>query len=62
VTPKGFNLLDVKTNKCLLKSHLYCHNWSHKDIPIEENAFVMRVHYNMIFKEVECVEAYAQRK
>lgn len=33
VTPKGFNLLDEKTNQCLLSHHLYCRKWCNKEMP-----------------------------
>jgi len=34
VTTKGFNLLELKTNKCLFrKKHLYSRNWYNKEIP-----------------------------
>jgi len=33
VTRKGYNLLDIKTNKCILSHHLYSKEFSHKDIP-----------------------------
>lgn len=33
VTRKGYNLLDVETNKCILRYHLYCPKFSHKEIP-----------------------------
>lgn len=33
VTPKGFNFLNVETNKCILKRHVYDPNWSRKKIP-----------------------------
>jgi hypothetical protein len=33
VTPKGFNLLDLKTNKCIKKDHLYTKKWRGKVIP-----------------------------
>jgi len=31
VTPKGFNLLNLRTNKCILKSHLYDRQFVGKD-------------------------------
>jgi hypothetical protein len=33
VTRKGYNLLDIETNKCILKHHLYSSAFSHKEIP-----------------------------
>ena len=39
VTPKGFNLLDLETSKCILKQHLYDSKWTGKDIPPEETKF-----------------------
>ena len=30
VTTKGFNLLNLETNACVLRSHLYCLNFSNK--------------------------------
>ena len=33
VTRKGYNLLDIKTNKCILSHHLYSKEFAHKDIP-----------------------------
>ena len=33
VTRKGYNLLDIQTNKCLLNHHLYSRDFAHKDIP-----------------------------
>jgi hypothetical protein len=35
VTPKGFNFLDEKTNKCFFKSHLYSKLWYNKELPKE---------------------------
>ncbi len=39
VTPKGFNLLNVATNKCILKSHLYSKDFSNKEIPNDVKIF-----------------------
>ncbi len=33
VTPKGFNLIDINTNKCFFKTHLYSKIWYGKEIP-----------------------------
>jgi hypothetical protein len=33
VTPKGFNLLDLESNRCFFKQHLYSREWNHKEIP-----------------------------
>lgn len=33
VTPKGYNLLDIKTNKCFLRYHLYSKDLAFKEIP-----------------------------
>jgi hypothetical protein len=43
VTPKGFNLLNLKTSKCLFKSHLYDSKWTGKNIPINETEFTVKV-------------------
>ena len=33
VTRKGYNLLDIMTNKCILNHHIYSKEFAHKDIP-----------------------------
>jgi hypothetical protein len=33
VTRKGYNLLDIETNKCILNQHLYSRDFSNKEIP-----------------------------
>jgi len=43
VTPKGFNLLDLKTNKCIKKGHLYTKKWKGKVIPKDEVWFDVNV-------------------
>ena len=43
VTPKGFNLLDLKTNKCIKKGHLYDRKWSGKVIPKDKVWFKVNV-------------------
>jgi len=43
VTPKGFNLLNLETSKCILRSHLYCQKWVGKDVPPKETKFRMWV-------------------
>jgi hypothetical protein len=53
VTRKGFNLLNVATNKCICKSHLYAPKYSGKDIPKREIAFKVNVSEYMIVKEVQ---------
>lgn len=34
VTPKGFNLLDLESNCCILKNHLYSRDWARIEIPL----------------------------
>jgi hypothetical protein len=57
VTPKGYNLLDIKTNKCIIKGHLYSRNFSNVQIPekitILHNVAVPNWHW---FKEISLVE------
>lgn len=43
VTPKGFNLLDEITNKCVLKRHLYDQQYSGKPIPHKCQTFHFKV-------------------
>ena len=46
VTRKGFNLLDLKTNKCIIKPrHLYAPKWTgkKKEIPKDKVWFTMNV-------------------
>lgn len=38
-TKKGFNLLDMDTHKCILKSHMYCKKYRGIEIPRHENMF-----------------------
>ena len=33
VTRKGFNFLNVESNRCMLKRHLYDRRYSKKDLP-----------------------------
>ncbi len=33
VTQKGFNLLDLSTNRCVFRHHLYSRDWRFIDIP-----------------------------
>lgn len=43
-TRKGFNLLDLKTSKCVLtKTHLYDRKWVGKDIPEGQTCFTVTV-------------------
>jgi hypothetical protein len=51
VTPKGFNLLNLKTNKCILKHHLYSPTWSRKEIPDDERTFLVCVPDHVTLKE-----------
>lgn len=51
VTRKGFNLLNVQTNKCILKHHLYSPTWSGQEIPDDERTFVVCVPDHIILKE-----------
>lgn len=54
VTPKGFNLLDETTNKCILKHHLYSRTWANKELPQEYTVIPnVRVYYRLLFKEIE---------
>jgi len=39
VTRKGFNLLDIATNKCVLKQHIYSRDLCNKDIPENMTVF-----------------------
>ena len=53
-TPKGFNLLNLKTNRVMfMGGHLYSKNWSHKDIPepITEVKNV-RINASLTFTEI----------
>ena len=43
VTPKGFNLLDLKTHKCILKKHLYSRAYVGKPIPSHHTKFKVRI-------------------
>lgn len=54
VTPKGFNLLDLETNRCIMNKHLYSRNWYNKDMPTniyEVNNVWVPDHF--VFKEVK---------
>lgn len=42
-TRKGFNLLDLGTSKCILKTHMYSREWSGKDIPRKETTFKVKI-------------------
>ena len=43
-TKKGFNLLDLTTNKCVVMgAHLYSRKWSHKDIPRDVKTFKVKI-------------------
>lgn len=48
VTPKGFNLLDVQTNKCILKRHLYDNKWSGQRIPKDCTDFKVNISASLI--------------
>jgi len=53
VTRKGYNLLDIETNKCILKHHLYSKEFFHKEIP--EDVVVVKsvaVRNWLVLKEV----------
>ena len=41
VTPKGFNFLNVETNKCMLRSHVYAKGCAGKPIPREWTSFTV---------------------
>lgn len=43
VTRKGFNLLNLKTSKCLLYPHLYAKGWGGKEIPANQKHFTFKV-------------------
>lgn len=53
VTSKGFNLLDIKTYKCLFKQHIYSMDFRHKEIPkdikVVHNCPILT---SCVFKEV----------
>jgi len=52
VTSKGFNLLDESNNICLLKHHLYCKEWSRKQVPFTiPNKFTLT--YNGKFFDIK---------
>ena len=33
VTRKGFNILNIDTNRCILKTHVYAKDMAHKEFP-----------------------------
>jgi hypothetical protein len=55
-TPKGFNLLNLQTNRVMfMNGHLYSKNWSHKEIP-EPITIVKNVRINSAFIFTEIPE------
>lgn len=42
-TRKGFNLLDVDTNKCVCRKHFYARKYSHKNIPHNVKKFTVSI-------------------
>lgn len=61
VTPKGYNLLDIETNKCIMRHHLYSRDFSYKEIP--ENVTKLHnvaIRNGLIFKELKNVEDIKQ--
>ncbi len=54
VTPKGYNLLDIKTNKCIMRHHLYSRDFSHKQIPEDKKVLNNIAVPNWLwFKEIQ---------
>ncbi len=53
-TPKGFNLLNLQTNRVLfMGGHLYSKDWSHKEIPEPiEHVKNVRVNAGLVFTEI----------
>ena len=52
VTRKGFNLLNIKTNKCILRGHAYCPKWSRKDIPENVKEFTVTLPEYITLNEI----------
>lgn len=52
-TRKGFNLLNLSTNKCIIRNrHLYAKKWSHKDISIDQKIFTVSVPWYIPFPKI----------
>jgi hypothetical protein len=53
VTPKGFNILDINSHKCILNHHLYSKDFSGKEVPLDVQLVKNVCVWNgIIFKEV----------
>ena len=52
VTPKGFNLLNMSTNKCIMRRHLYDRKYSGKVIPHSDVKFKVKVSNYMIVNQL----------
>jgi len=46
VTRKGFNFLNLQTNRCIFYHHVYDSNWSHQNIPRHINTFKITIPCN----------------
>jgi hypothetical protein len=54
VTPKGYNLLDIKTNMCIMRKHLYSRDFSFKEIPGDITELKnVAVRNGLVFKEIQ---------
>ena len=52
VTPKGFNFLNLETNKCVFKHHLYTKRYVGKEIPNCAKTFTVRVSDNLRLERI----------
>jgi hypothetical protein len=57
ITPKGFNLLDLETNKCILRHHLYDRRYVGVKVPRRATIFKVRVPSWLPEPEIQLSEA-----